>query len=108
MLDKAIDDLVLNADLQELTARPYIVGHLCKSLAPLVVAAVCLLWHVHEFPNRDHDDEKLSGVYRTEQDAVAAIDRVRNQPGFREFQNGFQIVCYELNKDNWQEGFITV
>jgi hypothetical protein len=50
VLDKAVDDLVLNADLQELTARPYIVGHLCKSLAPLVVAAVYLLWHVHEFP----------------------------------------------------------
>ena len=32
VLDRAIDELVENKDLQETTARRYIVGFLCKAL----------------------------------------------------------------------------
>ena len=75
------------------------------------VNEVYLLWHVHEFKDREDnekliDDEKFIGAYRTEEDAVAAIERLRNKPGFRHFPEGFQIVKYELNKDNWTEGFV--
>ena len=68
--------------------------------------AAYLLWHVHEFVERE-DDEKLIGIYRTEDDARAAIERVRDQPGFRHFPDGFKISRYELNKDHWTEGFVT-
>ena len=34
-LDKAITELVENQDIQESTARAYIVGYLCKALASL-------------------------------------------------------------------------
>jgi len=68
---------------------------------------VFLLWHVHEFEDRE-DDEKLIGVYRSEDDAKAAIERVRTQPGFADTPNGFQICPYELNLDHWTEGYVTI
>jgi hypothetical protein len=37
---------------------------------------VYLLWHVHELEGRE-DDTKFIGVYRTEDDARAAIGRLR-------------------------------
>ena len=49
---------------------------------------VFLLWHVHEFED-GNDDEKLIGVYRTEDETKAAIERVRTQPGFADLPNGF-------------------
>jgi len=66
---------------------------------------VFVLWHVRGLG--DTDDEKLIGVYRTEADAKAAIKRLRNKPGFADFLDGFQIHAYELNRDQWTEGFVT-
>jgi hypothetical protein len=67
---------------------------------------VFVLWHVHESDNCA-DDEKLSGVYRTEEDAQAAIERLCTKPGFVDFPQGFQICPYTLNRDGWTEGFVT-
>ena len=52
-------------------------------------------------------DEKLIGVYRTEADANAAMERLRNKPGFADFSGGFQIDAYELNRDQWTGEFVT-
>jgi hypothetical protein len=68
--------------------------------------SVVLLWHVREVPDGD-DDEKLIGVYRTEDDARAAIDRLKDKPGFRDLPAGFQCHTYQLNRDGWTEGFIS-
>jgi hypothetical protein len=65
---------------------------------------VCLLWHVHQVGGED--DEKLIGVYRQAADAKAAIERLRNKPGFVTCPEGFQICSYELNRDHWTEGFV--
>jgi hypothetical protein len=69
--------------------------------------SVVLLWHVHERAD-GHDDEKLIGVYRNESDARAAIDRLRDKPGFREFPEGFKYETCLLNRDGWTEGYVTV
>jgi len=69
--------------------------------------SVVLLWHVHEMPD-GHDDDKLIGVYRNEDDARAAIDRLRDKPGFRELPEGFQYETYSLNRDGWTEGYVIV
>ena len=69
--------------------------------------AVVLLWHVHAMPHGD-EDSKLIGVYRTEQDANAAIGRLRDKPGFRDEPSGFQCHTYQLNRDGWTEGYETV
>ncbi|HKW62127.1 MAG TPA: hypothetical protein VJN89_06250 [Candidatus Acidoferrum sp.] len=66
---------------------------------------VFLLWHVHKFRDSKDTDEKLIGVYKTEEDARAAITRLANKPGFHEAPAGFQISQYELNKDHWTEGY---
>ncbi len=67
---------------------------------------VFLLWHVHRRSESADDDEKLIGAYRSEEDARAAILRLRDKPGFRESLAGFEISKYELNKDNWTEGYV--
>jgi hypothetical protein len=68
--------------------------------------AVHLMWHVHDLQDGE-EKTKFIGAYRTEVDARSAIDRLRGQPGFRHFPDGFQIIKYELNKDHWTEGFVT-
>ena len=69
--------------------------------------SVVILWHVHEMPTGG-DDEKLIGVYRTEADARAAIERLRDKPGFKELPDGFRCHTYELNRDGWTEGYATI
>jgi hypothetical protein len=68
--------------------------------------SVFLLWHVHKL--NDTDEEKLIGVYRTEEDAKAAIQRLGKKPGFIDTPDGFQCSKYELNKDSWTEGYVEV
>lgn len=69
--------------------------------------AVWLLWHVHVLPGGD-DDVKLIGVYPSEQAANDAVLRAMKLEGFRDFPDGFQIERYEVGKDHWTEGFITM
>jgi hypothetical protein len=70
-----------------------------------MAGSVQLLWFVRE-SEEDEDTELLIGVYETEQDANAAIERLCNKPGFADFQQGFVVVRYEVNQDHWREGFV--
>jgi len=67
--------------------------------------SVFLLWHVREVDGGD--DEKLIGVYQTRADAEAAIARLSDKPGFRDWPSGFQIHEYPLGRTGWTEGFIS-
>lgn len=67
---------------------------------------VFLLTHVHEWGD-GHDDLKIIGIYKTREDAEAALARVRDQPGFRDMPEGFDIGPCPLNVDHWEEGFVT-
>jgi hypothetical protein len=80
--------------------------------------SVFVLQHVH-FISSGQQDVKLIGVYRSLEAAHAAINRLHNQPGFADHRrlvdpltdddaNGFYIDEYELDKDHWSEGFVTV
>lgn len=53
------------------------------------------------------DDAKLVGVYRSQEAAKVACERLKDQPGFEDHPNGWEISRYPLDKDHWQEGFIT-
>ena len=66
---------------------------------------VFVLQHEYEWCSRD--EEKFIGVYATEDDAQAAINRLRDQPGFRDWPDGFSIDEYEIGADHWTEGFHT-
>lgn len=66
---------------------------------------VFLLWYVHA-PDTQAEDELLIGAYSTEEEARAAIDRLKVKPGFVDSQDGFQIHPYEMNQDHWTDGFV--
>jgi len=67
---------------------------------------VYLLWHVRS-DDTDCDDGKLIGVYAADASAKAAIERLRDKPGFGQHPDGFMIEPYTLDKDHWTEGFIS-
>ncbi len=69
------------------------------------MGSVFLLWYIHA-RDTENEDELLIGVYSTENEAEAAIGRLKGKPGFVDAPDGFQIVCYELNQDQWTEGYI--
>lgn len=80
------------------------------------MSSVFVLQHSHS-PVPGDDDIKLIGVYRTRAAAEAAVERLRNLPGFRNHprivdtesggDEGFHLDEYQLDKDHWVEGFIT-
>ena len=66
--------------------------------------SVYILWHIHELDG--DSDEKLIGVYKSREDAEAAIERLKDKPGFKDAIDGFEIHDYVLGQDGWTEGFI--
>ncbi|MCO5165170.1 MAG: hypothetical protein M9894_02225 [Planctomycetes bacterium] len=66
-----------------------------------------MLQHVHEFEDGS-ESVKLIGVYSTLRRAGAAKKRLSRQPGFCDLPQGFTIDEYEVDQDNWTEGFVTV
>jgi hypothetical protein len=52
------------------------------------------------------DDAKMIGVYRSDASAAAAIARLCDKPGFRDYPAGFEISPYRLDTDHWAEGFV--
>jgi hypothetical protein len=79
------------------------VGHRAESL---VTRVVYLVWHSHVVPGSD-PDEKLLGVYSTEERARSRVEQARFRPGFRDLPDGFEVVESELDKDEWAEGYRT-
>jgi len=72
--------------------------------------AVYVLHHVRK-DDEYGDDAKMIGVYSFEGSAIAAIaaiSRLADQPGFRDYPEGFSISPYVLDRDHWAEGFINL
>lgn len=68
---------------------------------------VFLLFHTHDLGEGETDD-KLIGVYASLADAQQAQARTAVLRGFRDAPEGFAIDPYEIGKDHWSEGFVTV
>lgn len=68
---------------------------------------VWLLWFEQE-REEGEDTELLIGVYRSEEAANGAIERLKDQPGFKDHLGGFQVYPRNLDEDSWTEGFATV
>jgi len=66
---------------------------------------VYMLWFYSEGED-DEENALLIGVCDSEPAAKAAIERLRNKPGFVDYAQGFRIYSRELGKDSWTEGFI--
>jgi hypothetical protein len=67
--------------------------------------SVHLLWHTHQVA--DDSDDKLIGVYKSRKDAEAAIERLRDKPGFKDAIEGFEICDYVVGRDGWTEGYVS-
>jgi hypothetical protein len=66
---------------------------------------VFTLDHVYE-PTEGGEEVKRIGIYTSEEKAKAAKERLRAQPGFVEYPEGFEINEVRLDRDGWTEGFI--
>ncbi|MEH6393317.1 hypothetical protein [Pseudoalteromonas sp.] len=78
--------------------------------------SVYLLEHLHVISD-DNECVKTIGIYASEVDALNAVERLKHQPGFKDFpvvnplsgdESGFYINTYQIGEDNWSEGFETV
>jgi hypothetical protein len=65
-----------------------------------------ILWHKHP-TGAGEDNEKLIGVYASEEAAKDAQSRLMKKPGFSSFPEGFEIVEYQVGKDHWIDGYFT-
>ncbi|MBP8046401.1 MAG: homoserine kinase [Psychrobacter sp.] len=94
--------MVKNPDLMKRLAA-YHWSHVEKAQNMVFVLEHAL----YKDDNKDNDieDFKLIGVFATEQQAQAAINQLKSQPGFKEYPNGFHIDAYPLNQINWSSGF---
>lgn len=72
------------------------------------MSTIFLLQHVHAFDD-GHEDVKLIGVFSSKELALAAQQKVADQPGFRELPEGFSIDEHHVNGHiGWLEGYVTV
>jgi hypothetical protein len=71
------------------------------------VTKVYVLQHVHSLEDGE-EDVKFIGVYSSRENAHAAIERLSRAAGFSDTPAGFQIDEYELDKDQWVEGYSTL
>jgi hypothetical protein len=59
----------------------------------------------HSYEDNQHEDTKMIGVYSSQEKAKETIKKFKKLPGFKEYPNGFNIDEYEIDEDNWTEGF---
>jgi hypothetical protein len=68
---------------------------------------VYVLQHVHALDD-GAEDVKFIGVYSSRENAQAAITRLCQAPGFCEAPTGFHIDEYQVDRDQWVEGYSTI
>ena len=68
---------------------------------------VFIVHHEYEFPE-EVDHARMIGIFHSENDALRAVDFLRNKPGFRNHRDGFSVGSYPLGEDHWKDGFVTV
>jgi homoserine kinase type II len=54
----------------------------------------------------EEEHVKLIGVYSTHKLAQEAVARLKLQPGFKDWPDGFTIDRHRLDQDSWQDGFV--
>jgi hypothetical protein len=65
------------------------------------------LWHRY-VDERGCDQDKLLGIYSTHEKAEEGLALLRDQPGFRDHPDGFEITDGIMDETYMREGFITV
>lgn len=66
---------------------------------------VHFLYHIDEKRVDGYHHGKLIGIYSTPEAAQAAIERLRDKPGFKDHPDRWRIHPRTLNRDSWARGF---
>jgi hypothetical protein len=61
----------------------------------------------HDYGSDDDDNYKLIGVYSSETNAAAAVERLSFLPVFSDHRDGFTMGPMVLDMDYWSGGFFT-
>jgi hypothetical protein len=69
--------------------------------------SVFVLTHIREITD-GQEDLKFIGVYSNHEEAALAASRVAKRTRFCDAVAGIHIQEYELNKDHWVEGYVSV
>ncbi len=56
----------------------------------------------------DELEEREIGLYSTREKAEEAILRLKDKPGFRKYPDGFRISTWPVDRDSWEEGFLSM
>jgi hypothetical protein len=70
-------------------------------------SSVWLLWHGDDIED-DTPDAKLLGIYSSEERARDRIERSRAVDGFMDYPDAFAVARYDIDKDEWTGGFVTI
>ena len=66
---------------------------------------VYILFHINKL---NDEDSKIVEVYSSKVNAQKAKKKMKTLPGFKDSPNSFILDKYELDKEYWTDGFITV
>lgn len=66
---------------------------------------VFLLQHSYEL--NGVEDSKIIGIYSSKEIAESIVIKYKELPGFKDYPNEFFIDSYEVDTNNWKEGFIS-
>ena len=73
--------------------------------------SVFLLQHSYEITLEEgmtSEETKVLGIYSTKEKVDLAVKYFLTQPGFKDYpEDCFYIDEYELNKNEWEDGFIS-
>lgn len=61
----------------------------------------------HSYKVNRVENSKIIGIYSSREIAESIIIKYKKIPGFRNYPNEFFIDGYELDEDNWEEGFVS-
>lgn len=67
---------------------------------------VYMLQHIYH--TEESEETKIIGIYSTKERALEAIERLKTKPGFIDYPEGFEVEIYILDRDEWEDGFVTV
>jgi hypothetical protein len=68
---------------------------------------VWLLWHGDDIYD-ETPDATLLGVYSSQERAEARKAAALQLPGFGDYPDAFEVSRYEVDRDEWTEGFVEV
>ena len=70
------------------------------------VITVFLLQHSYEI--NGEEETKIIGIYSSREKADSIVNEYKELPAFKDYPNDFFIDGYDIDMDNWKEGFVRI